>query len=68
MTAVVVLTVILGRFVWVYPATYIPRWIPAIRRRTPSAARSMATLVSRGSPMPIVYTAIIDSSTKRPKH
>jgi NhaP-type Na+/H+ and K+/H+ antiporter len=29
--------VILARFVWIYPATYLPRWlIPAIRRRDPS--------------------------------
>src|ERR1044071_6168149 len=29
--------IIVARFVWVYPATYIPRWInPALRRRDPS--------------------------------
>jgi Na+/H+ antiporter len=29
--------VILARFVWMYPATYLPRWlIPAVRRRDPS--------------------------------
>jgi CPA1 family monovalent cation:H+ antiporter len=44
-TAVVVLTVILGRFVWVYPATYIPRWIPAIRRRDPSPPWSVPTII-----------------------
>jgi CPA1 family monovalent cation:H+ antiporter len=27
--------VILARFVWTYPATYLPRMIPAIRRRDP---------------------------------
>ncbi len=29
--------VIVARFVWVFPATYLPRWlIPAVRRRDPS--------------------------------
>ena len=29
--------VILARFVWLYPATYLPRWlVPAIRRKDPS--------------------------------
>jgi Na+/H+ antiporter len=29
--------VIVARFVWLYPATYLPRWlVPAIRRRDPS--------------------------------
>ena len=38
MAAVVVsAVVIVTRFVWVYPATYLPRWlVPAIRRRDPS--------------------------------
>ena len=35
--AVVTVVVILARFVWVYPATYLPRWlIPAIARKDPS--------------------------------
>ncbi len=34
---VVCAVVIVTRFVWVYPAAYLPRWlIPAIRRRDPS--------------------------------
>ncbi|MEO8632490.1 MAG: Na+/H+ antiporter [Chloroflexota bacterium] len=35
-TAAVVLTVILARIVWVYPATYLPRLIPAVARRDPN--------------------------------
>jgi CPA1 family monovalent cation:H+ antiporter len=37
MAAVVVCAVvILARFVWIYPATYLPRWlVPAIRRNDP---------------------------------
>jgi CPA1 family monovalent cation:H+ antiporter len=35
--AVITLVVILTRFVWMYPATYLPRWLfPAIRRKDPS--------------------------------
>jgi Na+/H+ antiporter len=35
--AVVTVAVILARFVWIYPATYLPRWlIPAIARKDPS--------------------------------
>ena len=37
MTAVTAAIVIVARFVWVFPATYLPRWlIPALRRRDPS--------------------------------
>ena len=35
--ALVSAVVIVARFVWVYPATYLPRWlVPAIRRKDPS--------------------------------
>jgi CPA1 family monovalent cation:H+ antiporter len=35
--AVVSALVIMARFVWMYPATYLPRWlVPAIRRNDPS--------------------------------
>src|ERR1700686_3663273 len=35
--AVVSVLVIVSRFVWMYPATYLPRWLfPRIRRRDPS--------------------------------
>jgi monovalent cation/hydrogen antiporter len=35
--AVVCVVVILARFAWVFPATYVPRWlIPALARRDPS--------------------------------
>ncbi len=34
---VVTAVVIIARFVWMYPATYLPRWlVPAIRRKDPS--------------------------------
>jgi monovalent cation/hydrogen antiporter len=35
--ALVAAVVIVARFVWVYPATYLPRWLsPALRKRDPS--------------------------------
>jgi Na+/H+ antiporter len=35
--AVVAAVVIIARFVWMYPATYLPRWLfPRLRRRDPS--------------------------------
>jgi CPA1 family monovalent cation:H+ antiporter len=35
--AVVTAIIILARFVWVYPATYLPRWLsPSLRKRDPS--------------------------------
>jgi CPA1 family monovalent cation:H+ antiporter len=34
--AVTSLVVIATRFIWMYPATYIPRWIPSIRRKDPA--------------------------------
>ena len=35
--AIVSAAVIVARFVWIYPATYLPRWLfPAVRRKDPS--------------------------------
>src|SRR5579862_2066697 len=35
--AIVIAVVVVTRFVWVFPATYLPRWLsPALRRRDPS--------------------------------
>jgi CPA1 family monovalent cation:H+ antiporter len=34
--AVTSLVVIAARFIWMYPATYIPRWIPSISRKDPA--------------------------------
>ena len=36
-TAIVCMVVILARFVWMYPATYIPRWLSARLRRADPA-------------------------------
>jgi Na+/H+ antiporter len=35
-TALVVAVVIMARFAWVYPATYLPRMSPSLRQRDPS--------------------------------
>lgn len=40
------LTVVLIRFIWVFPATYIPRWlIPAIARKDPSPSWRAVTVL-----------------------
>jgi monovalent cation/hydrogen antiporter len=44
---IVCLVVIVARFVWVFPATYIPRWlIPSIARRDPSPPWQMPFLLA----------------------
>ncbi len=36
-TAITTIIVIVARFVWMFPATYIPRWVsPSLRKRDPS--------------------------------
>lgn len=42
----VTLTVIVVRYLWVFPATYLPRMIPAIRRKDPPPNWRMPFLVS----------------------
>jgi CPA1 family monovalent cation:H+ antiporter len=39
------LVVIVSRFAWVYPATYVPRWIPAIRRKDPPPPWQVPTVI-----------------------
>jgi Na+/H+ antiporter len=44
---VVSIVVIVSRFVWMYPAIYLPRWLfPAIRRKDPSPPWQWAFLLS----------------------
>ena len=39
---VTVAVIVVARFVWVYPATYLPRWLsPSLRRRDPVSALAM---------------------------
>jgi CPA1 family monovalent cation:H+ antiporter len=45
-TVAVVLTVILARVIWIYPATYLPRFIPAIRRRDPFPPITYPTVIA----------------------
>jgi monovalent cation/hydrogen antiporter len=45
-TAAVLLVVVVGRFVWVFPATYVPRWIPRVRRRDPNPPWSTPAVIS----------------------
>src|SRR5262249_51860963 len=52
------LAVILVRFIWVFPATYLPRWlIPAIRRADPSPNWRLPFLVSFSGPRGVVTLA-----------
>jgi monovalent cation/hydrogen antiporter len=56
--ALVSLTVILVRFVWVFPATYLPRWlIPAVGRADPSPNWRFPFLVSFSGPRGVVTLA-----------
>jgi monovalent cation/hydrogen antiporter len=45
-TVAVVLTLIVARFVWMYPGTYLPRLIPRIRERDPNPPISYPTVLS----------------------
>jgi CPA1 family monovalent cation:H+ antiporter len=52
------LTVILVRFVWVFPATYLPRWlIPAVRHADPPPNWRLPFLVSFSGPRGVVTLA-----------
>jgi CPA1 family monovalent cation:H+ antiporter len=45
-TAAVVLTVIVARFVWMYPATYLTRLVPRMRGRDPAPRPNVPTLLA----------------------
>ncbi len=46
-TALTTLIVVIARFVWVFPATYLPRWlIPAVARRDPAPRWQLPFFVS----------------------
>jgi CPA1 family monovalent cation:H+ antiporter len=45
-TAAVLGTLVLARFVWMYPATYLPRRIPSVRRRDPDPSPKMPTVLA----------------------
>jgi CPA1 family monovalent cation:H+ antiporter len=55
--ALVSLAVILVRFVWVFPATYLPRLIPAVRRVDPFPNWRFPFLVSFSGPRGVVTLA-----------
>ena len=45
--ALISLTVILVRFVWIFPATYIPRWVSrSLRERDPSPSPRAVTVIA----------------------
>lgn len=45
-TTIVLLVVVVGRFVWIFPATYGQRLVPRIRRHDPSPPASVPTIIS----------------------
>src|SRR5262249_52453766 len=50
-TALITTIVIVARFVWMYPAVYLPRWLsPALRKRDPSPPWQF--------PFVLAYTAV----------
>jgi CPA1 family monovalent cation:H+ antiporter len=45
--AAIVIAVIVARFLWVFPATYLPRWlVPSIRAKDPSPSPSAVAVIS----------------------
>jgi CPA1 family monovalent cation:H+ antiporter len=46
LTVAVLLTVIVTRFVWMYPATYLSRLVPAVRRHDPAPPPSVPTVIA----------------------
>jgi CPA1 family monovalent cation:H+ antiporter len=46
LTAAVLATVIVTRFVWVYPATYLTRLIPRVRERDPAPPLAVPTIIA----------------------
>jgi Na+/H+ antiporter len=60
-TLVVLLVVIIGRFVWVYPAMYLPRFIPTprIRARRETAPRIESTAAVRRKAPPLSEGALV---------
>lgn len=45
-TGAVLATVLVGRFIWVFPATYLVRLVPRVRRREPRPPSSLPTVVA----------------------
>ncbi|MBH5336935.1 Na+/H+ antiporter [Streptomyces pactum] len=55
----VFLAVVVARFIWVYPATYVPRWLSAtVRAREPDTDRSTPLIVGWAGMRGVVSLAI----------
>lgn len=57
--AVILLAVLLLRPVWVFPATYLPRLVPAIRRKDPAPPWQYAAVVSWAGMRGVVTLAAV---------
>jgi CPA1 family monovalent cation:H+ antiporter len=58
-SALVLLTVIALRMIWIYPATYIPRWIPSVRRVDPPPPWTIPTVVGWAGMRGVVTLAAV---------
>ena len=55
----ILLTVVLSRFAWIFPATYLPRWlIPALRRRDPTPPVAVPIIMSWAGMRGVVSLAV----------
>ncbi len=45
-SAIIVAVVVVGRFLWVFPATYLPRLIPSVRKKDPAPPWQYPFIVS----------------------
>jgi len=58
-SALVLATVIALRMIWIYPATYIPRWIPSVRRVDPPPPWTIPTVVGWAGMRGVVTLAAV---------
>jgi CPA1 family monovalent cation:H+ antiporter len=58
-TVAVVLTVVATRFAWMYPATYLARLVPRVRRRDPSPPLEVPTILSWAGMRGVVTLAAV---------
>ena len=58
-SVIVLLTVIVLRMVWIYPATYLPRILPSVRRADPSPPWTVPTVVGWAGMRGVVTLAAV---------
>ncbi|HEY0534259.1 MAG TPA: Na+/H+ antiporter [Actinoplanes sp.] len=63
-TVAVIGTLLVSRFVWLYPATYLPRLIPRIRAREPRPPATVPTVIAWAGMRGVVTLAAAQTLTK----